>query len=124
MQANSYVLIVYTHRLFSPVCITSYFPTMSLPLFSPVLKYCGTQVKEDTKNEYLSILVAEACLVFNLTKLIYHCVSLAVCFACMAAEAGGKAYAAFGRKLFAALHLSEGNRALMSFFLCEWLVTK
>lgn len=72
----------------------------------------------------MSILVAEICLVFSLMKLIRHCVSLAVCFASMATEAAGKADAGFGRELYEALHLSEGNRALMIFFLCEWLGTK
>jgi len=40
----------------------------------------------------------------------------------VATEAGGKAYAAFGRKLFEALHLSEGNRALMNFFYVNGLI--
>lgn len=72
----------------------------------PMLKYCGMQVEKNTKSKYLSDLVAE------------------VCFACMATAAVGKASAGFGRKLFEALRLSEGNRALMIFFLYEWLNTK
>lgn len=96
---------------------------MSLPFFSPVLKYCAMQVRKDTKNQCLSVLVAEVCLVFSLMKLICHCISLAVCFAGMATDTVGKAFPGFGKKLFQALHLSEGNRALM-IFLCEWLDTK
>lgn len=98
---------------------------MSLPLFSPALKYSGMQAKKVTKNERVSFLVAAVCLVFNWLKLICHSTSLAVRFACVASEAGGKPYAGFGGKLFEALHLSEGNRALrIFFFLCEWLDTK
>jgi len=44
---------MYTHRLCSLVCITSYFPAISLPFFSPLLKYCGRKVKKDRKNDSL-----------------------------------------------------------------------
>lgn len=74
--------------------------------------------------EYFSVLVVELWLVFSLMKLICCCVSLTVCFAFTATEGGGNAYAGFGRKSFEALHLSEGNRALIFFFLCEWLDSK
>lgn len=59
---------------------------------------------------------------FSLVKLICCCVSLTVCFAFTATEGGGNAYAGFGRKLFEALHLSEGNRALIFFFYVNGLI--